>query len=176
MFPLHHPQHSTFSVLDVCCVHRIKVRLVLELVCGGWGLRVVEASAYRLPLAGEASSSILWFSFSLVQSFVMSSKWLSKSTSSVWSPDSSIWVAMARVSSHCLSMILLRGETLSPAGLLALWPPGPRGLAPPHLLVLVFERPFGVLALVDDDGRNPIVWRHFTAVNLEEEMTQAIQV
>ncbi len=66
------------------------------------------SSIYMLPLAGEASSAILVLSFWLVQSFVMSSKWLSKSTNSVWSPDSSIWQAIARVSSHCLSIILSR--------------------------------------------------------------------
>lgn len=65
-------------------------------------------SHYTFPLAGEASSKILLFSFWLVQSFVMSSRWLSKSTSSVWSPESSIWLAIARVSSHCLSIILWR--------------------------------------------------------------------
>lgn len=61
---------------------------------------------YMLPLAGEASSAILVFSFWLVQSFVMSSKWLSKSTNSAWSPDSSIWLAIAWVSSQCRSIIL----------------------------------------------------------------------
>lgn len=45
-----------------------------------------------------------------------------------------------------------------------------------HLLVFVFERPFGVLALVHDDGRNPIIWRHFTAINLEEKRSQSIRV
>lgn len=56
------------------------------------------------------------------------------------------------------------------------WTTGQRCLVSPHLLVLVFECPFGVLALVHDDGRNPIIWRHFTAVNLKDKMTQSIWV
>ena len=75
-----------------------------------WGLFNVccytRSSSHTFPLTGEASSAILAFSFWLVQSFVMSSKWLSKSTKSVWSPESSSWLATERVSSHCLSIIL----------------------------------------------------------------------
>lgn len=73
---------------------------------GPWYKNRCYKLVYMLPLAGEASSAILLFSFWLVQSFVMSSRWLSKSTSSEWSPESSIWPAIARVSSHCRSMIL----------------------------------------------------------------------
>lgn len=73
---------------------------------GPWYKNRCYKLVYMLPLAGEASSAILLFSFWLVQSFVMSSRWPSKSTSSEWSPESSIWPAIARVSSHCRSMIL----------------------------------------------------------------------
>lgn len=66
-----------------------------------------------LPLAGETSSVILALSFWLVQSFVMSSKWLSKSTKSAWSPEVKSCWATEHVSSHWRSIILHTHRSLT---------------------------------------------------------------
>lgn len=123
-------------------------------------------------MAGETSSMILALSFGLVQSFVMSSKWLSKSTNSAWSPELNSWLTTEQVSSHCRSIILMKKHVIKSCTTQHYHQKQSSTFFEIFLRVFVFECPASVFALIHHNRRNTAAWKHLFSINLRQTFFQ----